>query len=60
MKPNIFDKIIIEIIEKIFFLNQFNNVFKLLRMEYDTVIDLQNSKRTSIYNLVFRLFSKSC
>jgi ADP-heptose:LPS heptosyltransferase len=31
----------------------------LLKIEYDTVIDLQNSKRTSIYNLFFRLFSKS-
>ena len=57
MKPKILIKSL-SIIEKIFFLIIFN-VFKLLKMEYDTVIDLQNSKRTSIYNLVFRLFSKS-
>jgi len=58
MKPNIFDKIIIDN-RKDFFFKSIIDVFKLLRMEYDTVIDLQNSKRTSIYNLVFRLFSKS-
>ena len=58
MKPKIFDKIIIDN-RKDFFFKSIFNVFKLLKMEYDTVIDLQNSKRTSIYNLVFRLFSKS-
>ena len=58
MKTKIFDEIIIDN-RKDFFFKSIFYVFKLLRMEYDTVIDLQNSKRTSIYNLVFRLFSKS-
>ena len=58
MKLKIFDKIIIDN-RRDFFFKSILNVFKLLRMEYDTVIDIQNSKRTSIYNLVFRLFIKS-
>ena len=58
MKTKIFDKIIIDN-RKDFFFKSIFYVFKLLKMEYDTVIDLQNSKRTSIYNLVFRWFSKS-
>jgi ADP-heptose:LPS heptosyltransferase len=58
IKPKIFDKIIIDN-RKDFFIKSILNVYKLLRMEYDAVIDLQNSKRTSIYNLIFRLFSKS-
>ena len=56
MKPKIFDKIFINN-RKDFIFKSILDVFKLLRMEYDTVIDLQNSKRTSIYNLVFRWFS---
>ena len=40
--------------------NAFNVVQKrikgLLNTKYYAVIDLQNSKRTSIYNLFFRLF----
>ena len=31
---------------------------KLLNKEYDLIIDLQNSKRTSYYNLIFRLLDK--
>ena len=57
MKPKIFDKIIIDN-RKDFFLISILNLYKLLRMKYDAIVDLQNSKRTSIYNLIFRLFSK--
>tara|TARA_Y100000590_G_scaffold363705_1_gene421511 strand:- start:1575 stop:2507 length:933 start_codon:yes stop_codon:yes gene_type:complete len=34
-------------------------IFKLVREKYDLIIDLQNSQRTSIYNFIFRFFSKS-
>ena len=34
-------------------------LFNLIRNKYDLVIDLQNSSRTSYYNLFFRLFSLS-
>ena len=58
MKPKIFDKIIIDN-RKDFFLKSILNLLKLLNTKYNTIIDFQNSKRTSIYNLFFRLFSKS-
>lgn len=34
-------------------------LFTLIRNKYDLIIDLQNSSRTSYYNLFFRLFSLS-
>ena len=34
-------------------------LIKLLDNKYDLVIDLQNSQRTTFYNLFFRLFSKT-
>ena len=34
-------------------------IFKLIRKKYDLIIDLQNSQRTSIYNFIFRCFSRS-
>ena len=57
-KSEIFDKIIIDN-RKDFFLKSILNLLKLFGMKYGTIVDLQNSKRTSIYNLAFRLFSKS-
>ena len=57
-RAKIFDKIIIDN-RKDFFFKSILNLFKLLKMKHDTIIDLQNSKRTSIYNLTFRLFSRS-
>ena len=57
MKSKIFDKIIIDN-RKDSFLKLIINLFKLLNMKYNLIIDLQNSQRTSIYNLIFRLFNK--
>ena len=54
----IFEKII-EDDRKNSILNSIFLLFKLSRNKYDLVIDLQNSQRTSIYNLYFRLFTKS-
>lgn len=55
-KTNFFKKFLID--------NRTNNLFitiilliKILGNKYDLIIDLQNSKRTSYYNLFFRLFS---
>ena len=56
MRPKIFNKIIIDN-RKDYYLNSILNLFKLLKNRYDTIVDLQNSKRTSVYNLIFRLFS---
>ena len=33
-----------------------NAAIKLFREKFDLIIDLQNSKRTSFYNLLFRIF----
>tara|TARA_B100001123_G_scaffold340901_1_gene386463 strand:- start:144 stop:1064 length:921 start_codon:yes stop_codon:yes gene_type:complete len=35
------------------------NILKLFHKKFDLIIDLQNSKRTSFYNLLFRIFQKS-
>ena len=37
----------------------FNKKIKLFREKFDLIIDLQNSKRTSFYNLLFRIFQSS-
>ena len=46
--------------------NRSSNIFIILKLlynillnKYDFIIDLQNSNRTSYYNLIFRLLSKS-
>ena len=57
-KSRFFDKII-EDDRKIIFLKTIFNLLKLLKENYNTVIDLQNSQRTLIYNLFFRLFDNS-
>ena len=57
-KSKIFDKIIIDN-RKDSFLKLIINLFKLLNMKYNLIIDLQNSQRTSIYNLFFRIFDNS-
>ena len=57
-KSKIFDRIIIDN-RKDLFLKSILNLFKLLNIKYDTIIDLQNSRRTSLYNLFFRLFTNS-
>ena len=52
---NFFDKIIIDNRK-----NFFSSLFRILRLlgeKYDIIIDLQNSNRTSLYNLFFRMFS---
>ena len=58
MKSKIFDKIIIDNRRDIIF-KSIVNLFKLLSMKYSLIIDLQNSQRTSMYNLIFRLFNKA-
>ena len=58
MRSKIFDKFIIDN-RKDYYLKSIPNLYKLLRIKYDAIVDLQNSKRTSIYNLIFRLFSNS-
>ena len=57
-KPKIFNKII-EDNRKDFFLFSLINIFKLIKEDYDLIIDLQNSQRTSIYNFFFKFFGKS-
>ena len=57
-RPKIFNKIIVDN-RKVFFLFNLVNIFKLINNDYDLIIDLQNSQRTSIYNFFFRFFSKS-
>jgi len=37
-------------------LTSFNRKIKLFSEKFDLIIDLQNSKRTSFYNLLFRIF----
>ena len=56
-KTKFFDKIIVDN-RKDFLLISFLNLLKLLKENFDLIIDLQNSQRTSIYNLIFRLFNK--
>jgi len=56
-KTKIFDKIIVDN-RKDFLLISFLNLLKLLKENFDVIIDLQNSQRTSLYNLFFRLFNK--
>ncbi len=43
-------------------LTSFNKKIKLFHEKFDLIIDLQNSKRTSFYNLLFRIFrsGKTC
>ena len=56
-KAKFFDKIIVDN-RKDLLLISLLNLFKLLKENFDLIIDLQNSQRTSIYNLIFRLFNK--
>ena len=55
IKSKLFDNIIIDNRNN-FLLRSFFIIFKLLKINYDLIIDLQNSQRTSFYNLFFRLF----
>ena len=57
-RAKIFDKMIVDN-RKDFFFKSILKLFKLLNIKYNTIIDLQNSRRTSLYNLFFRLFSNS-
>ena len=57
-KSKIFDRIIIDN-RKDFFIKSIINLFNLLKIKYNTIIDLQNSRRTLLYNLFFRLFANS-
>lgn len=54
---NLFDFILIDY-RKNFFLN-FTLIIKIISNKYDLVIDLQNSQRTMIYGLLFRIFTKT-
>tara|TARA_B100001123_G_scaffold451266_1_gene629293 strand:+ start:8339 stop:9268 length:930 start_codon:yes stop_codon:yes gene_type:complete len=40
-------------------INNFLLVKKIININFDYIFDLQNSYRTSIYNLIFRIFTKS-
>ena len=57
-KSKFFDKIIIDNRKNIF-IKTISSLFLLLKENYDLIIDLQNSQRTSLYNLFFRIFGKS-
>lgn len=57
IKSNFFDKIIIDK-RKNSFIQTISSLFTLSKEKYDLIIDLQNSQRTSFYNLFFRFFSK--
>ena len=41
------------------FLMSITNKIKLFNNKFDLIIDLQNSKRTSVYNIFFRFFQKT-
>jgi len=58
IKTKIFNQILTDN-RKASFLITFMNIFRLTKKNYDLVIDLQNSQRTSFYNFFFRIFSKS-
>ena len=54
------DKIIIDDRNPIyFFLKNVDLAKKIFKHNFHYIIDLQNSKRTFFYNILFRLFSKS-
>ena len=53
---NFFDKIIIDNLEDIF--KTIGVIKKLFNLKIDLIIDLQNSKRTSVYAFILRFFSK--
>tara|TARA_X000000368_G_scaffold395513_1_gene363030 strand:+ start:1128 stop:2048 length:921 start_codon:yes stop_codon:yes gene_type:complete len=55
---NYFNNLIEDNRDKNLFIN-INLLFKLRKNNYDLIIDLQNSFRTSSYNFFFRLFGKS-
>ncbi len=55
-ESNFFDKIIIDDREGIF--KTLKVIMKIFSLKIDLVIDLQNSKRTSLYACILRLFSK--
>ena len=57
-KTKIFDKIIVDNRKNFIFIS-FLNLLNLLKENFDIVIDLQNSQRTLLYNLIIRLFNKS-
>ena len=41
------------------FLITLNRIIKIFRKKFDLIIDLQNSKRTSFYNLLFSIFQST-
>ena len=53
---NFFDKIIIDNREGIS--KTIDVIKKIFNLKIDLIIDLQNSKRTSVYALILRIFSK--
>lgn len=57
-KSNIFDKILIDNRKNSYF-KTLMILFNLIKNKYDLIIDLQNSKRTSIYNFLFRFTGNS-
>ena len=52
---NIFDFLLSDNRKENFF-KSLNKLFKLRNIQFDLIIDLQNSQRTSLYNLFFRIF----
>ena len=58
LKSKIFDNIIIDD-RKNFIFQTIILLFSLSKNKYELIIDLQNSQRTSFYNLFFRIFSRS-
>ena len=40
------------------FFNTCKILYRIIGQKYDIVIDLQNSKRTSVYAFIFRIFTK--
>ena len=52
---NIFDFLFEDNREEHFFKSLYK-LFKLRNIKFDLIIDLQNSQRTSLYNLFFRIF----
>ena len=57
-KSNIFNEILIDNRKNSYF-KSLANILNLIKNNYDLIIDLQNSKRTSIYNFLFRFIGQS-
>ena len=55
-ESNFFDKIIVDNREGVF--KTIKLIKQILNLKIDLIIDLQNSKRTSLYSCIFRIFSK--